>query len=701
MIKRPFLLPLWAVLISLFVSFGCGKRLPTGIESGQGYPRTVMVELFTSEFCTNCPKADAAAERLASEMGNSLCLMEMHPITYQASGGNIDSLGLAATDTLATGYEAGFGTAAGLPYFSCDGLIDNAGVGATDTQSTYLKYQQMADIRKVRTSPLQINLTAQLDQGGIRYSAAINSDASLPPSLNLGLVLVVVEDSVAAYGKQNRYLARKVYPGTRGDSLALTASSSLTRLGIIPSDPGWLEYRLTLVAYVRNNSTKEILQSAKVRIVAATTPPAAPSLYLPANGATGTSLSPILSWNASGGAASYTLQYDDDSLFAGGESQSGLTGTSFKINKALVNATNYYWRVNASNNAGISAWSNVFNFTTTAAALPDTAILLFPAQNDTGVSKSPAFIWKAAAGAAKYGLQVATSNSFAQAAIFSSLSDLTDTSLVILGLAPGVTYFWRAKAGNEAGYSAWNKTPGSFTTTTNPAPEAPILASPANGELYSGTSPSLKWKTSFSATGYSLQVSPYGDFRYLRYDQSGATDTSFNAGGLDSLTTYYWRVNASNVFGTSVWSTRAFTDSRGYSFSRVLVPDTMSWVPDTLIAFSLQDTLIQPEIPGFNIYYSNLSGSGISIGTHAPRNSCSDTTLMEGGQLCNTRTCGAPGGSLTDNRWDVNNIQHWTVHMVFNAAYPPPGKYSFTLLSWSTNNPALVMSRKLYIEVLP
>lgn len=99
-------------------------------------------------------------------------------------------------------------------------------------------------------------------------------------------------------------------------------------------------------------------------------PPPAPTLLLPANGATNVQTNPTLSWNASSGAASYRLQLSGSSLFTSTIiDQSNITVTSHSVS-GLSYSTTYYWRVNASNSFGTSDWSSVSSFTTTTA--PDT-----------------------------------------------------------------------------------------------------------------------------------------------------------------------------------------------------------------------------------------------------------------------------------------------------------------------------------------
>ncbi|MBI5806530.1 hypothetical protein HZA73_10900 [candidate division TA06 bacterium] len=693
--NRHFFL-LWAGIIVTIVLFlnGCGKRLPTTINSGQGYQRTVLVELFTSEECTNCPKADAAAESLAAEMGDALCLVEMHPVNFESMG---DSMGLFASDTLVQSYEANI-SPMGLPFFSCDGIEYKKDIVANDAVATYQVYKQKADLRKLVASSLKLSLSAQLDQNDIVYSLKIDSDASLSQSSNLGLVLVVVEDSVNEYGKVFRYVARSLTPNTKGDQLDIQPASSVSKAGRIARNSGWLPWRLSLIAYVRNNDTREIVQAAKVRIIAAVEPPAAPVLNLPANNAIEQSLSPTLSWLASSGAASYTLHLAADSLFSNLiKYPSGLTATSLTLS-GLLNSTTYYWRVNASNNAGTSPWSVWHRFTTTATLKPAQPVLLFPADGDTGISKSPALIWKTVSGANSYELQVATSNSFYPASIFISLSGLADTASCLLGLAPGVTYYWRVNASNVAGTSEWANT-GYFTTTTNPAPEPPVLISPVNGITNAALDPSLAlaWNSSYGASSYGLQLSPYNDFRYASYNQNGLADTARTVPGLDSLTTYHWRTNATNIFGTSNWSTVwKFTDARGYGFSRVITPDSTAWLSDTIISYSLSD----PEPPelGFHFFLTNLSAR-MNIYAQAPTALNSDSTLFWG-FLCTETGCQGPNGTAYAT-FNDGATQHWTVHFNFNTNPPPEGLHWLILKLWAADNPSHIMSRKLYVEVLP
>lgn len=99
--------------------------------------------------------------------------------------------------------------------------------------------------------------------------------------------------------------------------------------------------------------------------------PPTPILASPANGATNISTSPTLSWNSSTGATSYRLQVANNSGFSTLVfDNAAITATSKQVT-ALSYSTIYYWRVNASNNNGTSAWSSARSFTTQNAPSSD------------------------------------------------------------------------------------------------------------------------------------------------------------------------------------------------------------------------------------------------------------------------------------------------------------------------------------------
>jgi len=98
-------------------------------------------------------------------------------------------------------------------------------------------------------------------------------------------------------------------------------------------------------------------------------------------------------------------------------------------------------------------------------------------------------------------------------------------------------------------------------------PQAPILSSPTDSSTGLSVTPILTWKPSLTATSYTLQVSTDSSFSNLVYNQNGLTSTSKLVIGLSTLTQYFWRVSATNSYGTSV-------NSFFWSFTTSTVPVT-------------------------------------------------------------------------------------------------------------------------------
>ncbi len=101
------------------------------------------------------------------------------------------------------------------------------------------------------------------------------------------------------------------------------------------------------------------------------TPPSPPLLATPANGATGVATNPTFAWNPSTGATSYRLQVSQDSSWGTTViNQSGIPTTSYHAT-GLANNTQYFWRARASNEAGVSSFSNTWSFTTVVTGISD------------------------------------------------------------------------------------------------------------------------------------------------------------------------------------------------------------------------------------------------------------------------------------------------------------------------------------------
>ena len=156
---------------------------------------------------------------------------------------------------------------------------------------------------------------------------------------------------------------------------------------------------------------------------------------------------------------------------------------------------------------------------------------------------------------------------------------LTATSIYSFGLS-GTHLF-----AGTAGSSVWRR-PLSDMTATLP-PNAPALASPADGATGLATSPTLAWNALPEAVFYRLQVSSAESFSTMVYDDSTLTITSRQVSGLVHNTKYYWRVRAKNSAGSG-----AFSDFWSFTtIHAVLTAPTLAEPPDGATGLATSPTL--------------------------------------------------------------------------------------------------------------
>ena len=183
------------------------------------------------------------------------------------------------------------------------------------------------------------------------------------------------------------------------------------------------------------------------------TPPAMAVLATPANGAIVGSGGVTLRWNYPRDAAFYQLQVARDSTFAALlVNETGLVDT-FKVINGLDGQVTYYWRVQASNAGGVSAFSSKGYFTT---GFPVATTQVAPLNNVRDVLLDPTLVWRTAQGASTYQMQIATNSLFEASALVYDTGDIADTTFKVAQLEINKFYFWRVRAKNRAGESSWS-----------------------------------------------------------------------------------------------------------------------------------------------------------------------------------------------------------------------------------------------------
>lgn len=277
-------------------------------------------------------------------------------------------------------------------------------------------------------------------------------------------------------------------------------------------------------------------------------PPEIPSLEYPSDSSKDLPLEINIQWHAQTHTSSYSLQVSKESDFQNLVIDQDNLGILFAIS-GLENNTTYYWRVSASNVAGESDYSSVWEFTTIV-ALPNRPVLAEPVDDAVDVPVDTELNWYTSENAEAYSIQVSNLSDFSVLVV--DEANHSDTVFSVSGLENNTTYFWRVSASNVAGESDHSSV-REFTTIVA-LPNTPILAEPADHAVGIPIEAELKWHESENAESYSVQVSNLSDFSTLVIDLSNHSDTIFTVSGLQNNTTYFWRVSALNTAGESNYS---------------------------------------------------------------------------------------------------------------------------------------------------
>jgi C1A family cysteine protease/transcriptional regulator CtsR len=341
-------------------------------------------------------------------------------------------------------------------------------------------------------------------------------------------------------------------------------------------------------------------------------PPSAPTLKSPASASTVPSLTPRLEWNASTGATDYGLQVATTSSFTNLlVNETGITNLYYDTAPGILKwNTTYYWRVNARNSFGsTSSWSSSRYFKTAVGPPPNAPSNLIA----TPISSSQINLtWQDNSGD-ETGFKIERktgSGSYSQIATVGA----GVTSYSNSGLSTSTTYYYRVRAYSAAGNSNYSNE--ASATTLPPPPPAPTLKSPASASTVPSLTPRLEWNASSGAVSYSLQISTSSSFTSLLVNETGITDLYYDiaSGLLKWNTTYYWRVNARNSYGSaSSWSTSRY-------FKTAIGPPPNA--PSNLVAIPISSSRIDlswqdnsSDETGFKIERKTGSGSYSQIAT--------------------------------------------------------------------------------------
>jgi hypothetical protein len=225
----------------------------------------------------------------------------------------------------------------------------------------------------------------------------------------------------------------------------------------------------------------------------------------------------------------------------------GANATSWS-NTGLSASTAYYYRVRATNAGGDSAYSAEASATTLVVAPAAPTNLNSSAASTSQINLA----WTDNAGnetGFKIERKTGSGGTWAQVATTGSNA----TSWSNTGLAASTTYYFRIRATNAGGDSAYSNE--ASATTLTPAPAAPTGLS---ATAVSATQVNLSWADNAgNETGFKIERKTGSGGTWGQVATTGSNVTGWSNTGLTGSTTYYYRVRATNAGGDSAYSNEA------------------------------------------------------------------------------------------------------------------------------------------------
>ena len=331
----------------------------------------------------------------------------------------------------------------------------------------------------------------------------------------------------AVSGAASYRVYRSESRGTGYSLLGTTTSTSYVNTGAAVGKTYY--YRVKAVNSAGTSAYSNIVSGrAKAAI------PAAPRVTIGNSSASG---KPQLTWAAVDGAAKYEI-YRSTQQSTGFTLLGTTTSTSY-VNTGAAVGTTYYYKVRALNVDGAAgAYSSTVSGA--AKAVAPAAPTVTMTYSDGG---KPKLTWSAVSGAASYRVYRSESRGTG----YSLLGTTTSTSYVNTGAAVGKTYYYRVKAVNSAGTSAYSNIVSG--TARTPAPAAPVLK---GGTSSASGKPQLTWAAVDGAAKYDVYRSNRADGTFSKVGSTDKT-TYVNTGAVKGVT-YFYKIRAVGASGASGFS---------------------------------------------------------------------------------------------------------------------------------------------------
>jgi len=434
-------------------------------------------------------------------------------------------------------YDIYFGESNPPPLKSVGISTNNYNPGMLEYSSTYYWKIIAKDGKTQKEGPVW-NFTTENAPPAAPYSPDPNDDAT-NVSVNVTL-------SWECSDQEGDTITYDIYLGFAGETLLKVESDYPNKSyspGILLRDK---EYNWKIVA---KDSEGGIAEGPIWSFTTETTPPETPHNPVPSDDATSQIINPVLSWECSDPDGN-TLVYD---IYFGTNSNPGLvendhTTKSYSPGTLEYNIT-YYWKIVADDKRGGMAEGPIWSFTTMN-LLPATPTSPAPSDKQTEISLTPVLSWECSdmdGDSLTYDIYFGTDEN----------PPLVKESHNGRSYLPGAleystVYYWKIVAKDEHGGT--REGPVWSFLTINRAPSAPINPVPSDGTTNIALPYDFTWECSDpdnDILSYDIYI---GQSEPLPLVVDNLATNTYKVTGLQSNTTYYWKVVAKDEHSASATS---------------------------------------------------------------------------------------------------------------------------------------------------
>ncbi len=312
---------------------------------------------------------------------------------------------------------------------------------------------------------------------------------------------------------------------------------------------------LALDDYIFNTTAADSVNMVDQMLVLSVidTPVEAPSLVLPADGASNISYNPSYNWTEVASATSYYIEIATDEVFTNIIKEATVVNSAYNSG-GLEPETTYYWRVTAINICG-----EILSSTSSFLTAPDVSISVSPSTVAICNSEVANFTLSLGSSFSNSGAMLSASGLPAGATIsYSQNPAPPNTSINIsienLEAAPGGNYSITIIADDGT-----NSNSSNLTIVLEAPPLPASLNMPIDNATEISLSPQFLWIPSTGANEYIFELSTDIDFSNIVATTTTNITVYTIPTELIDNTTYYWRINAEGDCGGSQSVVRSFT----------------------------------------------------------------------------------------------------------------------------------------------